>query len=163
MSLREVSSIWVPKSFVKTLSLEAGSKFPLETGGVILGYATGMDIVITNATFPGSNAIHTPNGFIPDHDFDEAQVAQAYMDSGGIKTYLGDWHSHPNQAKAALSSKDKSTLKLISRSKEARCPQPIMAVFNGADESWNFTIWRRLRQKSLLRKAVIRKQHVRIY
>ena len=140
---------------------EAASKYPNETGGVLLGYAdSGFEtIVVTLATGPGPNAIHTPTRFVPDHEFHVAEVARIYASSGRRLTYIGDWHCHP-KASAYLSAADALTLERIAGSPDARIPSPVMVVLGGMGQSartqedgsgkhaWHIEAWLFLRARS---------------
>lgn len=123
------------------MQAEAGRCFPLETGGVFIGYwgQEYQDVAITAVTGPGPNAIHKSTAFIPDSDFHEKEISRFYTQSGRVHTYLGDWHTHPNGI-CRLSSKDRATLKRISRYKPARAPIPIMGILAGSCD-WEFGLW----------------------
>ena len=120
---------------------EARTRYPLETGGVLMGYwSLGYTaLVITASTGPGPKAIHKKTEFIPDSDFHEAEISRFYIQSGRIHTYLGDWHTHPDGI-CHLSSKDRATLKRISRYKAARAPVPIMGILAGSSD-WQLGVW----------------------
>ena len=120
---------------------EAASRYPLETGGVLMGYWTEnyKEVVVTAVTGPGPKAIHKTTSFAPDADFHETEISRLYNESGRVHTYLGDWHTHPNGT-CYLSRKDRATLKRISRYKAARAPAPIMAILAGSSD-WEFGLW----------------------
>lgn len=121
----------------------ANEKYPLETGGVLIGYTGGIggaDVVIVAITGPGPNAHHTETSFEPDHVHQTQEIARIYRASKGVNTYLGDWHSHPNSA-ADLSKRDKKTLKHIAGHGPARMARPIMAIL-GDDLPWTLKVWR---------------------
>jgi integrative and conjugative element protein (TIGR02256 family) len=108
-----------------------------------MGYTTGARanlIAITGITGPGPNAKHTRTAFEPDYEYQDAEIARIYFESGRCHTYLGDWHTHPNSV-AALSKKDKKALGRIALHKEARAPNPIMAIL-GSGKPWRLRIWR---------------------
>ena len=39
-----------------------------------------------------------PHHLIPDHEYQEQEIARVYATSGRCTTYVGDWHSHPGGA-----------------------------------------------------------------
>jgi integrative and conjugative element protein (TIGR02256 family) len=123
------------------LTRQVMETFPLETGGILMGYWSEPDVVITHATGPGPRAVHKTTGFLPDAEYQEQEVAFIYAESGRLSTYLGDWHSHP-YGSTRLSWKDKRTLRRIAHAPEARCPQPLMAVMAGEEGQWGLGIWR---------------------
>jgi integrative and conjugative element protein (TIGR02256 family) len=121
----------------------ANEKYPLETGGVLIGYTGGFegaDVVIVSITGPGPNAYHTETRFEPDHEYQTQEIARIYRASKGVNTYLGDWHTHPNSA-ADLSRRDKKTLKHIAGHGPARMARPIMAIL-GDHSPWALKVWR---------------------
>src|SRR3546814_16291233 len=76
---------------------EADRKFPLETGGILVGYfAENGDPVVCAALGPGPHAIHWRKRFTPDHACQCTQLDDIYDQSSGSNTYLGDWHTHPH-------------------------------------------------------------------
>jgi integrative and conjugative element protein (TIGR02256 family) len=122
---------------------EAVRAFPFETGGVLLGYWAREyeEVVVTHATGPGPRAVHRMHSFVPDAEYQEAEVARLYEESGRVSTYLGDWHSHP-LGTVSLSRRDRRTLRHIAGHREARAPVPIMAVIGGGDPDWFLGVWR---------------------
>lgn len=115
--------------------------FPLETGGVLIGYwaADVKDVVVTAATGPGPNALHGEMGFVPDSAVQTEVVSRHYAASGRRHVYLGDWHSHPDGGRK-LSRLDVRTLRAISADPAARIRSPLMAVLFGADV-WRIQLW----------------------
>lgn len=119
---------------------EAELTYPLETGGILMGYWVESDIVITHGVGPGTHAVHKSNGFRPDVNFHEAEIARIYEESSRLSTYLGDWHTHPGGS-ASLSWRDKRTMRRIANSPEARCVMPLMTILAGHELDW-LAIWR---------------------
>lgn len=101
--------------------------YPKETGGVLMGYKKEKEIGITHIIGPGPDAIHELYSFTPDNDYHEKEIARVYSSTGKDISYIGDWHTHPNNA-AYLSSRDKRTLKNIASYKPSRLPEPLMIV-----------------------------------
>ena len=135
-----MAMIWIPERLREAMIALAGEAYPNETGGVLVGYDAGNGLVVTDITGPGPAAQHEPAAFTPDAAYQEAEVARLYRNSGRLHTYLGDWHSHPDGG-ATLSAKDKRTLKRISRHKEARMREPVMAILAGKIH-WELCAWR---------------------
>lgn len=133
----------MPKRLYEQMERLANQAYPLETGGVLIGYAGGAsdnELVITAITGPGPNAIQRLTSFEPDHDFQVGEIAYHYRKSRGIHTYLGDWHTHPDSG-PELSRLDKKTLKRIALHREARLERPVMAILaNGSP--WILRAWR---------------------
>jgi integrative and conjugative element protein (TIGR02256 family) len=133
---------WIPEAVLKQMVIEAERVFPLEAGGVLVGYWGESDeVVITNTTGSGPRAIHRRYDFSPDAEYQEAEIARFYEESGGAHTYLGDWHTHPRGG-TYLSQRDVRTLRKISTFADARAPMPIMAVLAGGEPKWFLGVWR---------------------
>jgi integrative and conjugative element protein (TIGR02256 family) len=135
-------TVWLRRGVVGTLRLEASERYPLETGGILMGYwADRATAVVTEAIGPGPNAVHEPHAFTPDHGWQAAEVARRYRRSDRAETYLGDWHSHPDEARPHLSRRDRATLYRIAAEPAARAPMPIMAVLHGNPSRWESVAW----------------------
>lgn len=134
---------WLPRLALRAMQEEGDSKAPLETGGILMGYwVTPVDaVVITGVIGPGPKAVHARSRFVPDAEYQEAEVARVYRTSGRLHTYLGDWHTHPRMA-AYLSGTDRRTLCKIARTPGARSrvPGPLMAVLAGG-APWELRAW----------------------
>jgi integrative and conjugative element protein (TIGR02256 family) len=114
----------------------------LETGGILMGYWTDeFMIVATHCIGPGPNATHERHRFSPDHEWHVDEVARHYAASGRVETYLGDWHTHPDESCAGLSRLDRAAMRRIAASPDARAPAPLMMVLIGAPEDWRYSAW----------------------
>ncbi|WP_166509638.1 Mov34/MPN/PAD-1 family protein [Blastococcus sp. TF02-8] len=110
---------------------EAQRAFPLETGGLLLGWSTRPgSVLISRVIGPGPDAAHQPTSFTPDTAWQEAQLAQAYAQADRRLQFLGDWHTHP-RGTARLSNTDRATLLRIAAHADARAPYPVMALLAG--------------------------------
>jgi integrative and conjugative element protein (TIGR02256 family) len=141
MSLRQLTA-WLSKGTLSQMIVEADRAYPEETGGVLLGYwaVPFSELVITGAIGPGPRAVHCKDSFLPDHEYQENQIARGYHASGRLHSYLGDWHTHPNST-AQLSRTDRRTLRTIATETAARSPIPTMAILAGTSP-WTLRIWR---------------------
>ncbi len=138
---RSVGIAWIAEQVLTALRAEADHAFPLETGGVLLGYWATLpeEVVIADAIGPGPQALHGERRFRPDRDYQEAEIARRYEESGRYHTYLGDWHTHPRTG-PRLSGLDRRTLRSIARDRDARAPVPLMAVLGGGI-TWDLVVW----------------------
>lgn len=133
---------WVPAAALRRVHRDAAKRAPLETGGVVLGYwASEAAVVITRITSAGPQATHRSRSFVPDQEYDEGEIARVYRETGGMETYLGDWHSHPGQTRPRLSRKDRSTLRKIAGAEQARAAMALSMIVAGHALSWSSTIW----------------------
>lgn len=133
-------SCFVSGGILARMYSEASQWAPFETGGVLLGVTTPVDVWVEQCIGPGPNARHHEARFVPDHEYQEEAIADAYAASGRRLAYLGDWHSHP-AGPLSLSSEDVSTFHRIARHPEARQRQPIMMIVAGGS-SWTARVWR---------------------
>jgi len=151
---------WLRRAVHEELLVLVDQHRPNETGGLLLGYRHGpREIVITDATGPGPNAVHRRDGFEPDTEWQSAELARRYFEAQRRISYVGDWHSHPGGA-ALLSKTDRITLRTISRHPEARCPRPLMAIVAGGDP-WKLGVWQAARTP--LRRGRVEPLAVRLY
>lgn len=131
---------WVDKRLLGQMREESKRWFPQETGGVLMGYWSDQDATITDIIGPGPKALHTRYSFTPDAKWQEDEIARLYDESGRVKTYLGDWHSHP-YGTSCLSVKDLVTLIRVALYKPARAPKPLMGILYN-NPHWELVVWR---------------------
>jgi integrative and conjugative element protein (TIGR02256 family) len=144
--------LWLARHVSDDLAGRAQRLFPLETGGILLGYVAparssdgASDVVVVDAIGPGPRAKHDRRWFVPDHEWQVAELAERYKRSGRIAGYVGDWHSHPDGT--ALPSRQRlRTMRRIARHAEARLDRPTMLIVSmarraGADGS-GLRAWR---------------------
>lgn len=129
----------------------ANAHYPLETGGMLLGYRSDAgDVVATAIIGPGPKAKHRRFRFAPDHSYQQDILETHFWRTDGTETYLGDWHTHPNGA-AALSWLDKRVLARIAQTSSSGNAEPTMAVLAGQEEKWELCA---VRYRSHVRRFV---------
>lgn len=138
--------IWLSHDALRLVAEFAVIFSPRETGGVLLGYraAAGTELVVTHVVGPGPYARHTTRTFFPDLEYQHREIARFHEASGGLHTYLGDWHSHPSGG-YSLSRKDKRTMLRVAFSSAARTPRPAMLIAAGAKSDWTAMAWQIVR------------------
>ena len=130
-------TLWWEQAPRVDMAAEAQAALPHETGGLLLGWTSTSDIVITHTIGPGPGAEHQPTGFTPDRDWQYAQIDELYAESGRTLQYLGDWHTHPDGLPRP-SALDVSLLRKIATTPESRCPRPVMGILaNNANGIWS--------------------------
>ena len=142
MRLSRKVVVHVANDVLANIERMAEESFPNESGGALMGYWSEEEktVVITNVVGPGPNAKHARYSFVPDYEFQEQQIAEIYSTSGRLRTYLGDWHSHPD-GPASLSNTDKRTLKNIADFPKARAEKPLMILLSGVPAKWKRNAW----------------------
>jgi integrative and conjugative element protein (TIGR02256 family) len=121
---------------------EARRAYPLETGGVLVGYvAENHEPVVQHLVGPGLAARHRRHRFHPDHDWQCRRLDELFEASAGQAVYLGDWHTHPDGS-PQMSWLDKRTLRGIARHRQAELSRPLMLIGGGGRETWDWTAHR---------------------
>lgn len=105
---------WISHEVFEQMIAEARALDPLETGGVLLGWRDGGDLIVTGLIGPGPYALHGRHMFIPDHRWQLEKIRAAFARSAGDLDYLGDWHTHPSGL-AEMSAQDEKTLARLTR------------------------------------------------
>ncbi|RPF28565.1 Mov34/MPN/PAD-1 family protein [Georgenia muralis] len=136
-----------------TLTSEASRAFPMETGGVLMGWELGGRVHIHTVVGPGPAAVHRPAAFHPDSEWQEGEIARIYAESGRRVSYLGDWHTHP-RGSTRMSLTDRGTLLSIANHAAARCPNAVMLILAGMSNKWSLGAFRVERVPLLLGIAV---------
>lgn len=141
--------MWLPRGLLQQCVDEAAHWFPVETGGVLVGYWNAQDAVVTGLIGAGPAAVREAYHFEPDQNWQLEEIALRYRASAGRETYLGDWHTHPNATSGSLSGTDRRVLRDIIEHPKAQAPEPIMMIVFGGDKAWGAAAWvasRRLRR-----------------
>lgn len=106
---------------------EISKKTNVETGGILMGFYDSTNIIITEASPPGPNAIHKKHSITFDTDYCQLFVNKVYIESGGSETYLGDWHCHESK-RIKPSILDFNTLKKEYSNPENHTTCPIIII-----------------------------------
>ena len=134
-------TLWVPDLQLRRMAEEAEEHHPNETGGVLLGHRTGFDVVVREVVDAGPAAVRTTTGMRPDHAYQVRAIREAFEATDGAVTYLGDWHSHPDGS-AAISGRDRRTLRNIARERDAYCPEPVLLILASVEDGvWLPVAW----------------------
>jgi len=129
--------IWLANKHIEKLNKFANDSFPLETGGVLMGYRSETgDYVVTHIVGPGLNAKHFPYKFLPDHEYQIKAIQDIFNETNHKSDYLGDWHTHPTGS-CKMSWRDNKTLKNIAC--ETLQYPPIMMIGSQSNNSWKYS------------------------
>jgi integrative and conjugative element protein (TIGR02256 family) len=120
-----------------------------ETGGVLLGYISDSNAVITHASSPGPNAIQKRQSIEIDTEYCQNFINQVFESSDGRYSYLGDWHSHTKNS-LLYSQIDQRELYRLSKHKKSRVPFPLMMIVYGGLEIFRYRVYQMYRRDILL-------------
>jgi integrative and conjugative element protein (TIGR02256 family) len=123
---RRAGTLTIAPSLLAHLMHVGWTKWPLETGGVLLGHRNRVDDTIAVVIGPGPDATHERFTFTPDADWQAREVANAWARDTTIE-YLGDWHTHPGGT-TRFSTLDREAAQSIAEHPPARQPEPVMLV-----------------------------------
>lgn len=143
--------IYIQDSIIDEMNNLANNHYPLEVGGVLIGYINNDKVVVTDIVGPGPKAKHKRNSFLPDYKYQEEKIKKIYKQSDRTKVYIGDWHTHPNGSNE-LSGSDIKVLENISGYSKAKLPFPNMAILSGKNEKWVIKFWQFRYQKFTILK-----------
>lgn len=129
------STIWLANSARSEMLKHRSDSFPLETGGILLGYSTEENNqnhwVVTSVTGPGESAKHGKYRFTPDDKYHISEAKRHYYQTSGTEYYLGDWHTHPDGS-CVTSFLDRMTLYRNARRAHYLRLKSLMIIVGGA-------------------------------
>ncbi len=133
-----MTGLWISSGAYQAMVEEANRCYPLETGGVLVGYfAPGGEPVVYAVVGPGPAAVHKRTRFTPDHSWQCNELDILFEGSAGLWTYMGDWHTHPDGI-PQMSWLDRRTLQSIAKHADAKTPRPIMVIGGGNEQGWTW-------------------------
>jgi len=135
-------NVAISSDLIAACATEVRRTFPLESGGVLMGRLVGQQAwVVDHIVGPGPKATHAHCRFLPDLPWQHDRIAERFLATDGISTYLGDWHSHPGARHGRLSYTDCKALRCIINAPEASCSSPLMMILWSGDPEWQLSIW----------------------
>jgi integrative and conjugative element protein (TIGR02256 family) len=133
---------WISSVTLGLLTSEADQSYPLETGGVLIGYwANENTAVVTAGMGPGPASVHGRYSYRHDHVWEASQIALHYERSGRAEVYIGDRHTHPDASSGNLSFVDRYSIRRVIKAREARLSHPLMTVLFGKPANWQIATW----------------------
>lgn len=134
---RRVSTglLWLPRSALEQMREQAREHAPVEHGGMLLGWVTDGQLVVSRLVAAGPGANATRNSFVADGRWQQRELEQIYTASGRTVTYLGDWHSHPHGSRLP-SRRDHETASAIAKHIDARAPGPVTVILRRGARGW---------------------------
>lgn len=94
-------------------------RYPLETGGFLIGLRRGPHIEVTDLTQQSEGDIATRVTFDRAAAAHRERIHGAWRDSVEIETLVGDWHSHPEGSGHPSSTDRRAWRKLASALKQS--------------------------------------------
>ncbi|PLR21923.1 hypothetical protein SGCZBJ_20375 [Caulobacter zeae] len=82
-------------ALAKVRGLAGRSRFEMETGGVLVGCRRGGYLHVTDASAPQASDRASPFRFWRSPQGHQAFAEAAWRKSRGHVSYIGEWHSHP--------------------------------------------------------------------
>ncbi len=114
---------------------QAREHAPRECGGMLLGWETGGQIVVSELVPAGPNAVHARSSFIGDGEWQQGELERIYRASGRRVTFLGDWHSHPRGSRRP-SGRDQDTARAVAQADGGRTPEPVTLILCRGTRGW---------------------------
>ncbi len=107
--------IYLSRSAASKLQLSRKDKLPNETGGILIGsFDTQYKIIyIVDFTLAPINSKEYPYAFIRGDEGLSDKIKSVQFVTLGKLTYVGEWHSHPEQSECIPSKDDKEILQWI--------------------------------------------------
>jgi integrative and conjugative element protein (TIGR02256 family) len=127
--------LWLPRSAVEQMREQADARAPLEHGGMLLGWESDGQLVVSRLVGAGPHAKASRNSFAADGAWQQVQLERIYAASGRTVTYLGDWHSHPHGSRRP-SKRDRETAAGIARHRGSRASEPVTLIFHRGVRGW---------------------------
>jgi integrative and conjugative element protein (TIGR02256 family) len=135
-------TVWLSSQTLSSLKDEADRRYPLETGGALIGYwSDPVSAVVTHFVGPGPASDHQRYSYEHDHVWEASQIALHYHRSRRSHVFIGDWHTHPDAISGSLSRTDRRSIRRVIKSREARVAHPLMLVLFGSPEHWGTAMW----------------------
>lgn len=114
-------------------------RLPNETGGILLGYFDNVlnKIFVVDALPAPTDSKEEPSGFERGKDGVLDSVKEARIKSGGVVTYIGEWHSHPPGVGTNLSPLDVFLLTSLATQLNHDGFPALMLIVGDEKETWH--------------------------
>ena len=121
---------------------ERATKLPNETGGIILGcWDVSRRVVYAVTVLPSpADSTERPAYFTRGREELRVWVDQARKRTGGMVTYVGEWHSHPDSCSCWPSEEDRKVLDWQAKNMSAEGLPGLMLVLGEIDYSWSLAV-----------------------
>lgn len=150
--MRDAGTLRVPSALLGAMLADGWGKWPMESGGILLGHSGPRWHVMSHIIGAGPQAVHEPFKLIPDSPWQAAQVAAAWRQDPTV-AYLGDWHTHPGGT-TRFSELDRAAAESIADYADARQREPIILVLALGRDLSSQVAAAQLKQRRVRRLAV---------
>lgn len=135
-------TVFVASTAVDVMTAEARRCHPVETGGMLVGWADfeAGHLVVATIIGPGPNAEHHTWGFTPDGAWQQEQLDQIYLATDGRLSFVGDWHVHPAGG-FGMSRRDRRTMAATVDEPDSRLAVALMGLLAQEDEHYRLGMW----------------------
>ena len=115
-----------------------GEKLPNETGGVLLGYfdLPNASVYLVDILPAPADSQGDPSGFTRGIDGLSTAVQRVSERTGGIVSYVGEWHSHPPGSSARPSTSDMSQMASLACALHRDGLPALMLIAGEDEERW---------------------------
>lgn len=121
-----VCGIYLRVVVADMIKQESQERYPLETGGILIGKIEGDRVIVAHGVGPGPNAIHEPAKFLRDGEYAQQQLDTYVAMSEGDDDYIGEWHSHPIPVGPSL--RDRESISWISTRPAYNQKEPVLIL-----------------------------------
>ena len=122
-------SLEVPGQIIDEMLERCGRSFPMETGGILVGYYSDDSRFAHVTDLVPAPSDSTSNRF----SFQRGvRGVQKFLNQMWLRSryYLGEWHFHPDGS-ASPSGTDADQMKSIAYAGSYHCPEPVLLILGG--------------------------------
>ncbi|PAU93707.1 hypothetical protein CK503_11185 [Aliifodinibius salipaludis] len=133
--------IKISSSILEKIYDERSNKLPNETGGVLVGYINTKDeiIYISDSLKSPSDSIEYPDSYTRGKNNLLEELEKYDKVTANQITYIGEWHSHPDNCSVDPSPDDKKLFEWLKTYREIDSLPPVMLIV-GDDNRLNFLV-----------------------
>ena len=128
------------ESALEFIIAESASKYPEESGGILVGRFGEGYVSIEEATGPGPLARHSRRAFKRDGEYSQRALNGIVISSCGEYDYIGEWHSHSVRSRPSV--KDLVAMRWIAANSRYAMLHPILGLCTkGSHDNWELSIY----------------------
>ncbi len=127
------------KKFIDKVQCARKMKLPKETGGILVGsYDLGRKIIyVVDTVLSPSDSLEQPTCYIRGIEGLRQEVNRIETVTANMLTYIGEWHSHPEECSTRPSTDDAKVFQWLNEILGSQGFPPLMLIVGGnSDRSW---------------------------